>query len=173
MGVTIRLARHGRHKAPFYRIVVADKEYARDGRFIERVGTLNPLTDPQTVELKADRVKHWVGLGAVPSDRVGRIINQEIPGYLEEIEQGRLDKLQAKRKARKSAGKGKAADKSEAKARRKARALREKPVQVAKTEDEPAAEEAPAEETPVAEAAPAEETPPAEEAPAEEAPKEE
>ena len=68
MAVTIRLARHGRHKLPYYRIVAADKENPRDGRFLEQVGTFNPLTDPGTFELREDRIKYWLGVGARPSD---------------------------------------------------------------------------------------------------------
>ena len=92
MSVKIRLARHGRKKLPFYRIVVQDSERARNGRFLERVGTVNPLKDPAVVEMKEDRIKHWVELGAKPTDTVAQIIQKQIPGYLEEIEKNRLEK---------------------------------------------------------------------------------
>ena len=106
MAVTIRLARHGRKKIPFYRIVATDKDYKRDGRYLEQLGTMNPLTDPITVNLKEDRVKHWISKGAYPSATVARIIATKIPGYLEAIEKSRLDKIRARRKKRKaSAGK--------------------------------------------------------------------
>ena len=70
MSVTIRLARHGRKKEPFYRVVVADREMKRDGRYLELVGTVNPLTEPATVLLKEDRIKHWIEVGARPSQTV-------------------------------------------------------------------------------------------------------
>lgn len=132
MAVTIRLARHGKNKVPFYRMVVADHTKPRNGRFLELVGTVNPLIDPQLVIIKQDRIKHWLDIGARPSDRVRQIIAKEIPGYLENLEKKQLGSLQSKRKKRKTAGKGKAGEKSPAKARRKGRSKREKPVQVAK-----------------------------------------
>lgn len=150
MSVAIRLARHGRTKRPFYRIVVCDKDSRRDGRFIETIGTMDPNKDPREVNLKQDRVKHWVSVGAMPSDTVASIINKEIPGYLEEIEKGREEKIQSRRAKRKAANKGKKSEKSEAKAKRKARAGREKIQPEAKKEAAPEATEA--------EAAPAEET---------------
>jgi small subunit ribosomal protein S16 len=77
MTVKIRLARHGAKKRPFYRIVVADSEFPRDGRFLEVVGTYNPLTDPATVELKQERVKHWMEQGAKPTDTVKSLLKKE------------------------------------------------------------------------------------------------
>jgi small subunit ribosomal protein S16 len=74
--VRIRLRRMGAKKKPFYRVVVAHKESPRDGRFIEIVGTYDPRTQPETVELKADRVTHWLSLGAQPSESVGRILRK-------------------------------------------------------------------------------------------------
>ncbi len=68
--VKIRLRRLGAKKAPFYRIVVADSRYPRDGRFIEELGTYNPLTNPPTVEVKADRAQDWIKKGAQPTDTV-------------------------------------------------------------------------------------------------------
>jgi len=64
MSVKIRLARHGAKKRPFYRIVVADTESPRDGRYLETVGTYNPLPDPAEVSLKGDRIKYWMEKGA-------------------------------------------------------------------------------------------------------------
>ena len=74
--VTIRLARGGAKKRPFYNIVVADSRNARDGRFIERVGFFNPLARGQeeTLRLDLDRVEHWVANGAATSDRVAKLI---------------------------------------------------------------------------------------------------
>jgi small subunit ribosomal protein S16 len=70
----IRLARVGARKQPFYRIVVIDKERARNGRSVEVVGTYNPRTTPAKVDLKRDRIDFWVGKGAQLSDRVGKLI---------------------------------------------------------------------------------------------------
>ena len=78
MAVAIRLARGGSKKRPYYRIVVADSRNARDGRFIEKVGTYNPLLakdSPERVKLDADRIQHWLGVGAQPSDRVLRFLD--------------------------------------------------------------------------------------------------
>ncbi len=77
MSVKIRLARHGAKKRPFYRIVIADSESPRDGRFLEVVGTYNPLTDPAQVELKQERVKHWMDQGAEPTDTVKSLLKKE------------------------------------------------------------------------------------------------
>ena len=70
MAVKIRLRRIGAKKAPFYRIVVADSRYPRDGRFIEEIGYINPLTDPATVEIDADKAKKWIANGAQPTETV-------------------------------------------------------------------------------------------------------
>jgi small subunit ribosomal protein S16 len=77
MAVKIRLARHGAKKRPFYRIVVADQESRRDGRFIEIVGTYNPLKEPADVLLKKDRINYWLEKGAKPTDTVRNIIEKE------------------------------------------------------------------------------------------------
>ncbi|MGD9008907.1 MAG: 30S ribosomal protein S16 [Desulfobacteraceae bacterium] len=77
MAVKIRLARHGAKKRPFYRIVVADNESPRDGRFLEKVGTYNPLQDPAEVTLKADRIQYWLDLGATPTNTVKNILKKE------------------------------------------------------------------------------------------------
>ena len=77
MAVAIRLSRGGSKKRPYYRIVVADSRNARDGRFIEKVGTYNPLLakdSPERVKLDADRISHWLSVGAQPSDRVLRFL---------------------------------------------------------------------------------------------------
>lgn len=74
--VRIRLRRMGAKKKPFYRIVVADKRSPRDGRFIETIGTYDPLTEPETVELKLDRAAHWVSVGAQPSEAVARLLRK-------------------------------------------------------------------------------------------------
>jgi small subunit ribosomal protein S16 len=77
MPVKIRLARHGAKKKPFYRIVVSDSEAPRDGRFLETVGTYNPLCDPAEITLKQDRVQYWMEQGAIPTDTVMSIIKKE------------------------------------------------------------------------------------------------
>jgi small subunit ribosomal protein S16 len=77
MGVSIRLARHGAKKKPFYRIVVADSDSPRDGRFLEKVGTYDPLLDPAKVSLNSDRIKYWMAKGAVPSDTVKSLLKKE------------------------------------------------------------------------------------------------
>lgn len=70
----IRLARFGARKQPYYRVVVIDKERARNGRSVEVVGTYNPRTNPASVDLKRDRIDHWVSKGAQVSDRVGKLM---------------------------------------------------------------------------------------------------
>lgn len=77
MAVKIRLARHGAKKRPFYRIVVADNESPRDGRFLEKVGTYNPLQDPAEVTLNADRIQYWLDLGATPTNTVKNLLKKE------------------------------------------------------------------------------------------------
>jgi small subunit ribosomal protein S16 len=77
MAVKIRLARHGAKKRPFYRIVVADSESPRDGKFLENVGTYNPLVDPVEVSLKKERIKYWMDQGAKPSDTVRSLLKKE------------------------------------------------------------------------------------------------
>ncbi len=70
----IRLSRVGARKKPYYRIVVIEKDRARDGRSLEVVGTYNPRTSPATVDLKKDRVDYWTSKGAQLSDRVGKLV---------------------------------------------------------------------------------------------------
>lgn len=72
--VVIRLARGGAKKKPFYRLVVADKRMPRDGRFIEQVGIYDPRLKEHAVRVSLDRVDHWIGQGAQPSERVGDLI---------------------------------------------------------------------------------------------------
>lgn len=76
MAVKIRLKRMGSKKAPFYRIVVADSRSPRDGRFIETVGTYNPLVDPPLVKLEEESILNWLGKGAQPSDTVRNILSK-------------------------------------------------------------------------------------------------
>src|SRR6185295_7751434 len=78
MALAIRLSRGGAKKRPYYRIVVADSRSPRDGRFIEKLGTYNPLLakdSPERVKLDAERISHWLSVGAQPSDRVLRFLD--------------------------------------------------------------------------------------------------
>lgn len=77
MAVKIRLARHGAKKRPFYRIVVANSESPRDGRFLEIVGTYNPVQNPAEVKLNTERLKYWVEQGAIPTDTVKNLLQKE------------------------------------------------------------------------------------------------
>ena len=75
--VRIRLRRVGAKKQPSYRIVVADKDAPRDGRFIENIGFFNPRTEPETVELDSDRALYWLSVGAQPSEAVARLLKSK------------------------------------------------------------------------------------------------
>ncbi|MEJ5358700.1 MAG: 30S ribosomal protein S16 [Desulfobacterales bacterium] len=77
MAVKIRLARHGATKRPYYRIVVADSESKRDGRFIENVGTYDPKVDPARVTFKTERVRYWLERGATPTDTVRSLLKKQ------------------------------------------------------------------------------------------------
>lgn len=72
--VKIRLKRMGAKKTPFYRIVVADSRYPRDGRFIEQIGTYNPLTEPSTINVDSEKALKWLGQGAQPTDTVKELL---------------------------------------------------------------------------------------------------
>ena len=149
MALKIRLARGGAKKRPYYRIVVADSRMPRDGRYIERLGTYNPMVakdHPERVTLKEERIKHWLGEGAQASDRVHRFL--AVAGIME----ARAIPEQTKKSAPRPKTLERMKEKEEA--------------AKAKAEEAAAAAAAPAEEAPVEEA-PAEAA--AEEAPAEEA----
>ncbi|HLZ51079.1 MAG TPA: 30S ribosomal protein S16 [Candidatus Acidoferrum sp.] len=75
--LTIRLSRIGKKKKPFYRVVVIERTRPRDGRVVEAVGTYDPLKKPAEIKLNADRIKHWLGVGAQPSDTVRSFIRQQ------------------------------------------------------------------------------------------------
>ncbi|MEE1011905.1 MAG: 30S ribosomal protein S16 [Acutalibacteraceae bacterium] len=77
MAVKIRLRRMGAKKAPFYRIVVADSRYPRDGRFIEEIGTYNPVANPTEVKVDAEKAKQWIANGAQPTDTVKALLKKE------------------------------------------------------------------------------------------------
>ncbi|HAN20277.1 MAG: 30S ribosomal protein S16 [Clostridiales bacterium GWF2_36_10] len=76
MAVKIRLRRMGAKKAPFYRIVVADSRYPRDGRFIEELGYYNPMTNPAEVKVDAEKAKDWISKGAQPTDTVRALLKK-------------------------------------------------------------------------------------------------
>lgn len=77
MATKIRLQRHGRKGYPFYPIVIADSRAPRDGKFIERIGSYNPNTDPATISLNFERALYWLNCGAIPTDTVRRILSYE------------------------------------------------------------------------------------------------
>ncbi len=102
MSVTLRLQRLGQKKRPFYRIVAANKSSRRDGRFLEVIGTYNPLKNPALVVIKEDRVKARLAEGAETSRVVEDIIKKQFPGVIEDAQNRRRAKIQANRKARKA-----------------------------------------------------------------------
>jgi len=74
LAVKIRLARHGSKKAPFYRIVVADARSPRDGRFIDRVGSYNPRTNPSDIQVNEEKAREWLAKGAQPTNQVRKLL---------------------------------------------------------------------------------------------------
>ena len=76
MAVKIRLKRMGAKKAPFYRVVVADSRYPRDGRFIEEIGTYNPLTEPASINIDTEKAEKWIKNGAQPTDIVKTLLKK-------------------------------------------------------------------------------------------------
>lgn len=101
MAVALRLARHGKKGRAIYRIVAAEKENKRDGKFLSIVGTYNPNTDPATVSFKEDLVKKWLDQGAQPTQSVASLIKKSFPGVLEKKIEHQRKKIQEKRRARK------------------------------------------------------------------------
>jgi small subunit ribosomal protein S16 len=104
MAVKIRLARGGTKKRPYYRVVAADERAPRDGRFIEKLGTYNPLLksdDPQRVTLNLERIQHWLSKGAQPTDRVLRFLDQA--GVMKRDARSNPQKSQPKTKAQERA----------------------------------------------------------------------
>lgn len=177
MSLKMRLSRGGAKKRPYYRIVVADSRMPRDGRYIERVGSYNPMLPqehPDRIKLNDERIKHWLGVGAKPSDRVARFLGQAeiipMPAISETPKKSapRAKTLERMREAEEAAKAKAEAEAAAAEAEAEAPAAEEAPA------EEAAADEAPAEEAAAEEAAeetPAEEA--AEEAPAEEEEKKE
>lgn len=113
--VILRLSRFGRTSSPFYRLVVADKERWRDGKFIEALGNLNLKSNPPQINVKTDRIRHWISQGAQYSETVRSIIRKQIPGFIEELEKARLARIQSSRKKRKAKLAKKSAKSSSAK----------------------------------------------------------
>ena len=189
MAIALRLSRGGAKKRPYYRIVASDSRSPRDGKYLEQIGTYNPLLakdDPARVKLNEDRARYWPGAGAQPSDRVARCL--DAAGVKERAarnnpnkgEPGQAAKDRAEEKAAKAAAAEEAANApaptpeplEEPATEEVTEAAAEAPVEEVAAEEAPAAaEEAPAEEA-AAEEAPAAEAP-AEEAAAEEAPAQE
>jgi small subunit ribosomal protein S16 len=104
MSLKLRLARAGAKKRPFYRIVVADSRYPRDGRFIEIVGTWNPILpkgDEKRVMLNADRIQHWMKVGAQPTDRVLRFL--DAAGLAKRTQPNNPEKAKPRKKAQERA----------------------------------------------------------------------
>lgn len=189
MAVSIRLSRGGSKKRPYYRIVVADARAPRDGQFIEKIGTYNPLLakdDEKRVTLNAERAKHWLSVGAQPTDRVARFLdvagvkerpsrsnpNKGKPGEkalerIEELEKKAAAKVEAEAAAKVAAAEAAEAAKAAAAEAAAAPAPEPEPAPEVVAEEAPAAEEAAVAEAEVA----AEEAPAVEaEAVAEEAP---
>ena len=155
MAVAIRLSRGGSKKRPYYKIVVADERSARDGKFIERIGSYNPLLakdDANRVVLDSDRAKHWLSVGAQPTDRVARFL--DAAGVRERAARSNPNKGKPGEKAveRKEEQEKRVADAAEAAA---AAAAAPAPEPEPEVVEEVVAEEAPAEQV-VAEEAPAE-----------------
>ena len=156
MSLRIRLSRGGAKKRPFYRIVIADSRSPRDGRFIEKIGTYNPMLPKDggnRLVIKEDRVKYWVSVGALPSDRVARFLGDA--GLMDKpatpANQTKQDKPKAKAQERLQEQANKAEASATAAAEAAASPAEEAPAEAAASP----AEEAPAE----AAAAPAEEAP--------------
>jgi small subunit ribosomal protein S16 len=156
--IKIRLARGGAKKRPYYSIVVADSHSPRDGRFIEKVGSYNPLLkkdDPNRVVLKVERIQEWMSKGAQPTDRVARELS--LQGVVK-WEHGNNPK------------KGLPGEKAKERVEEKAKREADRVAAIEEAKNRPAPEPEPvAEEAPAVEAAPAEEAPAAEEAPVAEA----
>jgi small subunit ribosomal protein S16 len=139
MALSLRLSRGGSKKRPYYRIVVADARSPRDGRFIEKIGTYNPLLakdSPERVKLDADRAKHWLSVGAQPTDRVLRFL--DAAGVKERAARNNPKKAEPGEKAK---------ERAEERATKAAEAAEAAAAAAAAPAEEPAAEEATADAT--------------------------
>jgi small subunit ribosomal protein S16 len=154
MSVSMRLSRGGSKKRPYYKIVVSPSRAPRDGKFLEQVGTYNPLLakdDTDRVRLVEDRARYWLSVGAQPTDRVARLLDKA--GIKERAPTNNPQKAEpgkkAKDRAEEKADKLREAEEAAAAAAEAAAAAAAAPA----VEEAPVAEEAPAEEAPAAEAA--------------------
>ncbi len=170
MAIAMRLSRGGAKKRPYYRIVVADSRSPRDGKYLEQIGTYNPVLpkgDENRVKLNEDRARYWLGVGAQPTDRVARFL--DAAGVKERAARNNPNKgepgAKAKDRAEERANKVAEAEEAAKAAEEAANA----PAEEVAAEEAPAeapAEQAAAEEAPAAEEVPATEDAPAEEVPA-------
>ena len=145
MSTKIRLARHGRKGRPFYHVVIADSRAPRDGRYIEKIGTYNPNTNPATIDLKFDRALYWLMTGAQPTDTASRILSYKgvllKKHLLEGVKKGAFDEAAAEEKEAKIQAKiqklaqaGDAAAKAALEAEAKVRAAKEEIIAKKKAE---------------------------------------
>ena len=147
MSTKIRLARHGRKGRPFYHVVIADSRAPRDGRYIEKIGTYNPNTNPATIDLKFDRALYWLMNGAQPTDTASRILSYKgvllKKHLLEGVKKGAFDEAAAEAKfeawmkekeAKIQAQAGDAAAKAALEAEAKVRAAKEEIIAKKKAE---------------------------------------
>jgi len=140
MAIALRLSRGGAKKRPYYRIVAADSRSPRDGKYLEQVGTYNPLLakdSDQRVKLNEDRVRYWLGVGAQPSDRVLRFL--DAAGILERAPRNNPQKAEpgekAKERAEEKAEKLKEAEEAAKAAEEEAKAAAEAPAEEAAAEE--------------------------------------
>ena len=154
--LAIRLARGGAKKRPYYRIVVADSRNARDGKFLEKIGTYNPLEakdSPERVKLDSERAAHWLGVGAQPTDRVARFLDaaglrvRKASVNLKKGEPGSAAKERTEERAKKAEAAVKAQAEAEEAAREAAAAAVAAASAPAAAAEEPAPTEEPAAET--------------------------
>src|SRR5215212_995136 len=145
MALAIRLTRGGAKKRPYYRIVVADSRSPRDGRFIEKLGTYNPLLakdSPERVKLDTDRISHWLAVGAQPSDRVLRFL--DAAGIRERASRNNPQKAEPGEKAKERVEQRAAKEAEAAEAAAAPAEVEEVPAAVPTEAEEVAAEQAPA-----------------------------
>ena len=150
MALKLRMARGGRRNLPFYRIVVADSRAPRDGKFIEKIGTYNPLLsndNANRIVLNTERVKYWLSQGAQPSDRVALFLARagliEMPARTETPKKS-APKAKAQERVREKEEKAKAAEEAKAAAAAEAEAAKNAPAAEEAAPAEAAAEETPA-----------------------------
>ncbi|RDC60174.1 30S ribosomal protein S16 [Alteripontixanthobacter maritimus] len=154
MAIALRLSRGGAKKRPYYRIVAADSRRARDGKYLEQIGTYNPLLakdDEKRVQLNEDRAKYWLGVGAQPSDRVARFL--DAAGIREREARNNPNKAKpgekANERAEEKAEKATAAEEAKKAAEEEAKA---KPAEEEAKAEEPATDEAKTDDAPAEDA---------------------